>query len=216
MELVDGFRVREHPNYVPWASMKSRCQNKKFPSYERYGEKGITVCDDWQHFKNFCLSMGLRPSLNHTIDRIDGSLGYNASNCRWATKTEQCLNRFLFSNNTSGYRGVKRKGDRWSAQFNYKNTSYRWGGTFATAAGAAEARDLLESLVLSGEDVSEYCERKARYDSATGVRGISKRPDGFLVRCTSEGVRKYIGLYQTLEDAADALIEWKKKNSKQN
>lgn len=46
--------------------------------------------------------MGPRSSARHSIDRINGSKGYEPSNCRWATSVEQgrnrCDNRMLTFN----------------------------------------------------------------------------------------------------------------------
>jgi hypothetical protein len=37
--------------------------------------------------------MGKRPSRAHSLDRIDGTKGYEPGNCRWATRTEQQRSR---------------------------------------------------------------------------------------------------------------------------
>ena len=95
--------------YNIWCSMIDRVENKKSTSYEDYGGRGITICEEWRNnypsFKKWALQNGYSNSLK--IDRIDNDLGYFPNNCRWATQTIQSRNtRRLRSTNTSGYRGV--------------------------------------------------------------------------------------------------------------
>lgn len=35
-----------------WQTMKTRCENPKRDNYERYGARGITVCEEWHESKN--------------------------------------------------------------------------------------------------------------------------------------------------------------------
>ena len=79
--------------YHIWYGMLERCRNPKSKSWKYYGEKGITVCTKWQTFENFIADMGMRPSADMSLDRIDGAKGYEAANCRWATELEQQRNR---------------------------------------------------------------------------------------------------------------------------
>lgn len=81
--------------YATWARMKSRCKNESNASYENYGGRGITVCDDWNNdyisFRDWALNNGYEQGLS--IDRINNDLGYNPDNCRWATTKQQQNNR---------------------------------------------------------------------------------------------------------------------------
>jgi hypothetical protein len=81
--------------YRIWKNMKSRCGNPKTPRYERYGGRGISVCEPWNssylNFYLWCVSSGYQEDL--TLDRIDNDKGYSPDNCRWATMSEQGLNR---------------------------------------------------------------------------------------------------------------------------
>ena len=78
--------------YNIWRQMIQSCTNPKASSYDRYGAKGINVCDHWRAFANFYADMGDRPE-GMSIDRINSSGDYEPGNCQWSTPTEQNRNR---------------------------------------------------------------------------------------------------------------------------
>ena len=81
------------PVYRAWQSMITRCTNENYIEYHRYGDRGISVCDEWRNsFETFYAYMGDRPP-GKTLDRIDNDKGYAPGNVRWASYTEQMNNR---------------------------------------------------------------------------------------------------------------------------
>lgn len=85
--------MTDSSEYKIWVGMIQRCTNPNHKSYEKYGRRGIKVCDRWrQSFMNFFEDMGPRPSLEHSLDRRDNDSGYQPDNCRWATVDEQARN----------------------------------------------------------------------------------------------------------------------------
>lgn len=79
------------PLYKCWVSLKQRCNNKSNVDYHLYGERGITVCEEWVSdypaFKKWALENGYIKGLS--LDRKDNDKGYNPDNCRWATTKQQ-------------------------------------------------------------------------------------------------------------------------------
>ncbi len=84
----------KHPLYKTWDSMIGRCYHRSNASYKNYGERGITVCQEWlDDFANFIRDMGDKPGREYTLDRIDNDKGYSKDNCKWSTWSEQNRNQ---------------------------------------------------------------------------------------------------------------------------
>lgn len=85
--------MRYSREYKSWSSMITRCTNPKAKGFKYYGGRGITVCKEWSiSFEAFFLHLGPRPK-ETSLDRIDGTKGYEPENVRWATRSEQARNR---------------------------------------------------------------------------------------------------------------------------
>lgn len=82
------------PEYKCWASMIQRCYNPKHDNFVNYGGRGIEVCSKWREsYLRFLEDVGRKPTLQHSIDRINGNGNYEPGNVRWATRSEQEKNK---------------------------------------------------------------------------------------------------------------------------
>lgn len=209
-ELVDGYRAREHPVYMVWADMKSRCRNEKQPGYENYGGRGITYCERWKHFANFAADVGMPPFPGASIDRIDTNGNYEPGNIQWADRQQQARNRRKFRSNRSGETGVvPLRNGRFLARYDDHGERYHL-GRFASVVEAKEYRDrFIATLPVDREAALAMCERRARHDSSTGMRGVTRHEKNgnvhFVARRTVNGSREYVGRFNSISAAAAAL-----------
>ena len=77
-----------------WRNMIARCSNEHASSYQDYGGRGISVCDEWQDyptFKEWALAHGYENDL--TIERVDVNGNYGPDNCKWIPRAEQARNK---------------------------------------------------------------------------------------------------------------------------
>lgn len=91
---IDCHHLQNTRIYRIWCGMKRRCYNKHNEHFDRYGGRGIIVCDEWKtdfmNFYDWAMSNGYDDKLS--IDRINNEGNYEPSNCRWANQKQQIVN----------------------------------------------------------------------------------------------------------------------------
>lgn len=101
-----------------WYSMKRRCSDPRVRGYKNYGARGICVCKRWERFENFIFDMGLRPSPQHSLERIDNNGNYEPGNVRWATRVEQARNKR--TNHVLSFNGETMCASAWAERIGVK------------------------------------------------------------------------------------------------
>jgi hypothetical protein len=98
--------------------MRNRCNCSSAGNYQRYGGRGISICERWNDFLKFYEDMGERPP-NHSLDRISSEGDYTPENCRWANHHLQAQNK----RNSSKVAGVTFRKERghWRAIAEYQD-----------------------------------------------------------------------------------------------
>lgn len=101
------------PTYGSWKSMKERCDKINHKSHKYY--KNISYCAAWAEFSEFFKDMGQRPN-NTTLDRVNNEDGYYKENCRWASHSQQSINKRSSSN--TGIKNI--------SKVDFKTNGYRY------------------------------------------------------------------------------------------
>lgn len=122
--------------YRIWGQMRARCYTKSSINFQYYGDRGITVCSEWDNFNDFyswAINSGYEDSLS--LDRIDVNGNYCPENCRWITPEEQQHNKR--SNHLITHEGETKTLTQWARTINIKpqtlSKRLRSGMSFETA-----------------------------------------------------------------------------------
>lgn len=85
--------------YSVWGGIKDRCNNPNTEHYNRYGGRGISLCEEWQNsfesFMSWAYSAGYNDNLPgkvQSVDRIDVNGNYCPENCRLVNQSTQMRN----------------------------------------------------------------------------------------------------------------------------
>lgn len=125
--------ITKHSAYFIYLGIKQRCFNENFKYFDRYGGRGITMCEGWKNDPfQFCKDVGERPSKKYSIDRKNNDGHYSCGhckeceskgwgmNCRWVTNKEQSNNRS--SNRIIKWNNESKTLAQWSRKLNIPRT----------------------------------------------------------------------------------------------
>lgn len=116
--------MSDSPEYKIWQKMIDRCVNPNNKDFSLYDGRGIKVSSEWQgSFESFYHHIGPRPSIVHSIDRIDTNGNYEIGNVRWADTKTQCRNRR--NNHRIVFRGENLCISEWAERFHLKDRVVR-------------------------------------------------------------------------------------------
>ena len=171
--------------YRIWSNMKSRCYCKTATRYERYGGRGITVCEEWKNnfltFYEWAIVSGYKDGLS--IERIDIDLGYTPQNCKWILRSEQSKNTcrtHLVSHN-----GKTQCVEDWCKELGLKSNtilerSKKLNGDFYTA--------IFDFIPYTKND-KKFCVHGHEYTEENS--GYTKMGYRFCKKCMLESRKKY-------------------------
>lgn len=157
-----GERTRTHGMtethlYSVWCGMKCRCNNPHYKHFDRYGGRGIKVCEEWSNsfepFMEWSFKNGYREDLSgkeQSLDRINVDGDYSPDNCRWISMKKQARNR-----GDTVY--VESKGVKISArEFAEENGIENYVFVFRRAKAGQSADQILHDWKMINETPSEY------------------------------------------------------------
>jgi hypothetical protein len=88
---------KHHPLRSIHNGIVRRCLDPDNKDYPRYGGAGVQLYEPWRNRGRFIedvlREIGPRPSLRHSVDRIDPRGHYEPGNIRWATPLDQKANQ---------------------------------------------------------------------------------------------------------------------------
>lgn len=108
--------------YGKFTGMKQRCYNPNSTNYDKYGGRGIYICDEWMimdknntgylNFRKWAHENGYTEESNLEINRINNDGPYSPDNCEITDRTTQMNNTSV--NNTIEWNGKSHTVAQWA------------------------------------------------------------------------------------------------------
>lgn len=204
------------PIYRLWSHIRERCYSKHHKDYPNYGGRGIVMGSGWENDvlkfeSDLSETIGEKPGPNYSIDRIDNDGNYEVGNVRWATRSQQQLNKRA-NTSVDEFKGVKVSGSKFRAIIR-DGKKIKAIGTFLTKEAAARAWDK-KAFQIHGHNArlnfpdqihlhdTWNSETEAEYSSK--YRGVNFQGGKYLARVGVGTERHIVGLFATEEEAARA------------
>gem|GEM_PF-5840041 len=134
--------------YRWWSHIRERCYSRKCKDFPNYGGRGIKMQPTWksdagQFKKDILNDLGDKPGPDFSLDRIDNNKNYEQGNMRWASRSEQQMNKQKPKNTSSSFRGVSKSitPGKFRAHIRYDGKVIQL-GTFCSEDAAARAYDI--------------------------------------------------------------------------
>lgn len=144
INLVEG-KYRPTKPYNTWRNMILRCYDINHSSFCSYGEKGVTVCDEWHNFQSFAEwyinQKGYEQGYHLDKDlKLKGNKVYAPEYCSLIPVEINCLLHMNKSRgNKTGCTGVVMKGGKYFARCKIGKGVNQRLGTFSCKESAKQA-----------------------------------------------------------------------------
>lgn len=122
----------KHPLYRIFKGILARCYNVNFPAYDRYGGKGVKVCEEWLSDYSLFVKWGIANGWEKGLDvdkdirakelGIDALL-YSPEMCQFVTRKKNCNARS--SNVELTYNGETKNISQWATELNISPSRIR-------------------------------------------------------------------------------------------
>ena len=210
-DLVWKERPREHFKTEPsWRGFNARYAEKGAGHLRKAGYRPVHINDGLYLAHRIVTKWMTGEEPPKTVDHHDGDPANNKwENLRPATMLEQGWNKRLQSNNTLGFRGVKRERRGWGARI-YEDGACRHLGVFDTVEEAAAAYEI-EARRICGEFYRklEYVDallpvtpkRHVPRKTVSGFLGVYLCRRSWHARAWKKGRNYYLGRFDTPEEA---------------
>lgn len=77
-----------------WWQIRMRCSNPRRADWIHYGGQGIRMAPEWElSFRQFLTDVGMRPSPDHWLGRLDVTKNFEPGNVEWTTQPPQMRRR---------------------------------------------------------------------------------------------------------------------------